>query len=174
MGDTMGQARSTLMVTAVLLALICAVSALAGFAGTDLFLAMAGRQAGVHPSNWYTTVWVHNPGSAAATARIFFLERGTANPSPPYVDVLVAPGDTEKLENIVETLFHVQAFGALRVECATEKLVVTSRVYSQAAGQGESDSVEQDFAGVPASTRAATCPPRGRSRRWSRRSASAR
>jgi hypothetical protein len=134
-----------------LLALLIASPVLAGFAGTDLFLPMAGRQAGVHPSNWYTTVWVHNPGAAAATARIWFLERGTANPSPPWVDVLVGPGATEKLENVVEAYFHAQAFGALRVTCATEKLVVTSRVYSQAAGEGESDSVGQDFAGVPAS-----------------------
>ena len=125
--------------------------ALAGFAGSDVFLPMAGRQAGVHPSNWYTTVWVHNPGGEAATARIYFLERGTANPSPPWVDVAVGPGGTEKLDNIVEAYFHEQAFGALRVTCATQRLVVTSRVYSKAVGEGEGDSVGQDFAGVPAS-----------------------
>jgi hypothetical protein len=130
---------------------LCASAVLAGFSGTDLFLPMAGRQAGVHPSNWYTTVWVHNPGAEAATARIYFLERGTANPAPPWVDVLVGPGATEKLENVVEAYFHEQAFGALRVTCATEKLVVTSRVYSQAAGEGESASVGQDFTGVPVS-----------------------
>jgi hypothetical protein len=134
-----------------MIATMVATSGQAGFSGTDLFLPMAGRQAGVHPSNWYTTVWVHNPGAAAATARIWFLERGTANPAPPWVDVLVGPGATEKLENVVEAYFHEQAFGALRVTCATEKLVVTSRVYSQASGEGESDSVGQDFAGVPAS-----------------------
>jgi hypothetical protein len=124
--------------------------ALAGFSGSDVFLPMAGRQAGVHPSNWYTTVWVHNPGTEVATARIYFLERNTANPTPPWIDVPIAPGDTEKLENIVEALFHLEAFGALRVTCATQKLVVTSRVYSKAVGAGEAESVGQDFAGVPA------------------------
>jgi hypothetical protein len=147
----MKQARSNLVLAGLLVTLVCAAPVMAGFAGTDLILPMAGRQAGVHPSNWYTTVWVHNPGAAAATARIYFLERGTANPTPPWVDVLVGPGDTEKLENIVESVFHVQAFGALRVTSASEKLIVTSRVYSQAVGEGESDSVGQDFAGVPAS-----------------------
>jgi hypothetical protein len=147
MGDASSQAKAALVLS---LAFISS-PVLAGFAGTDLFLPMAGRQAGVHPSNWYTTVWVHNPGAAAATARISFLERGTANPAPPWVDVLVGPGATEKLENVVEAYFHEQAFGALRITCATEKLVVTSRVYSQAAGEGESASVGQDFAGVPAS-----------------------
>ena len=39
----------------------------------------------------------------------------------------------------------------LRVTCATQKLVVTSRVYSKVAGADETDSLGQDFAGVPAS-----------------------
>jgi hypothetical protein len=123
----------------------------AGFAGTDLFLPNVGRQAGVFPSNWYTTVWIYNPGNQAATARVHLLTRNTANLSPPSVDVLVAPGDTEKIENAVESLFHVQVFGALRITCDTQKLVVTSRTYSKGAGAGEADSVGQDFAGVPAS-----------------------
>ena len=130
---------------------LAGAAAFAGFAGTDLFLPMAGRQAGVHPSNWYTTVWIHNPGAEAATARVFFLERTKANTAPPWVDVLVAPGDSEKLENIVETYFHLEAFGALRVTCETQRLVVTSRVFSQGVGADAADSVGQDFAGVPAS-----------------------
>jgi hypothetical protein len=130
--------------------LLVAGSALAGFSGTDLFLPMVGRQAGAFPSNWYTTVWIYNPGANAVTARISLLERNTANPSPPFVDVLIAPGDTELLENVVETLFHVEVFGALRVT-APERLVVTSRVYSKAVGGDDADSVGQDFAAVPAS-----------------------
>jgi hypothetical protein len=136
--------------TAAAAALVAATT-FAGFAGTDLFLPMAGRQAGVHPSNWYTTVWVHNPGAEAATARVYFLQRGTANPSPPWVDVMIEPGDTEKLENVVETYFRLETFGALRVTCDTQRLVVTSRVFSQAVGTDAADSVGQDFAGVPAS-----------------------
>jgi hypothetical protein len=130
--------------------LLVAGSALAGFSGTDLFLPMVGRQAGAFPSNWYTTVWIYNPGADAVTARISLLERNTANPSPPFVDVLIAPGDTELLDNVVETLFHVQVFGALRVT-APERLVVTSRVFSKAVGGDDTDSVGQDFAAVPAS-----------------------
>ena len=124
---------------------------LAGFAGTDVFLPMVGRQAGVGTSNWYTTVWIHNPGQNAATARISFLERGVSNLDPPWVDLLIPPGDTQMLENVVDSLFHEQAFGAIRVTCPTQKLVVSSRVYSQAVGSSEKDSVGQDFAGVPAS-----------------------
>ena len=136
---------------AAVVALLAAAPLLAGFAGTDVFLPMVGRQAGVGTSNWYTTVWIHNPGSEAATATVWLLERGTSNPAPPSVDILVAPGGTEKLEDVVDGYFHVQIFGAMRVTCPTQRLVVTSRVYSQAVGTAPKNSMGQDFAGVPAS-----------------------
>jgi hypothetical protein len=139
------------IVAAVVVAVLPLASALAGFSGSDIFLPMVGRQAGIFPSNWYTTVWIYNPGSTAVTARVYLLVRNTANISPPWVDVSVAAGDTEKIENAVESLFHQQVYGAMRVTCDTQKLVVTSRVYSKGAEAGEKDSVGQDFAGVPAS-----------------------
>jgi len=132
------------------MSLAAAAPLTAGFPGSDVFLPMVGRQAGVGTSSWYTTVWIHNPGGEAATATVWLLERGTSNPSPPSVDILVAPGGTEKLENVVGDYFHREVFGALRVTCPTQRLVVTSRVYTQAAGTAARDSMGQDFAGVPA------------------------
>jgi hypothetical protein len=140
---------STRIVVLVVAAMVTAGAALAGFPGTDVFLPMAGRQAGVHPSNWYTKVWIHNPGADAVTARLYLLPRGSANPAPAWVDVVVAGGATEAIDNVVEALFHVQVMGAMRVT-APSRLLVTSRVYSMAAGQGEKDTVGQDFAAVPA------------------------
>ena len=150
-GGDMRAAGATLSAGACVVMALAAATAFAGFSGSDVFLPMAGRLAGVFPSNWYTDVWIHNPGADYAVARIFLLERGTSNPSPPYADVVVGPGETQKLWNIVETLFHREMFGALRVTCDTQELVVTSRVYSQATSADEKDSVGQDFAGVPAS-----------------------
>jgi hypothetical protein len=129
---------------------LAAVPVLAGFAGTDVFVPMAASQSGMAGTNWFTTLWLYNPGANPATASIAFLERNTANPSPPAVDVLVAPGATEKVDNAVEALFHRRAFGALRVTCATQKLVVTSRVFTVPSGGGDDDSLGQDFAAVPA------------------------
>jgi hypothetical protein len=143
-------AAATARTFAAIACTLVAATALAGFSGSDVFLPMVGRQAGAGTSNWYTTVWIHNPGTEVATARIYFLERNAVNTSAPWVDVMIEPGDTEAIENIVDTLFHKATFGALRVTCPM-KLAVTSRVYSKAAGAGEKDSVGQDFAGVPAS-----------------------
>ena len=138
------------LAVAVAVTLLAGTPALAGVAGTDLFLPMVGRQAGVYPSNWYTTVWIHNPGAQDATARVHFLERNTANYSPPAIDVVVAAGATERIENVVESLFLLRGFGALRVTCDTERLVVTSRVFTRATDEGEAESLGQDFAAVPA------------------------
>ena len=115
---------ATILGLAACLAL-AATTALAGFAGTDVYLPSVGSAVSVAP--WYTTVWVYNPGPAPATARIQFLPRGTANPAPPWVDVVVPAGDTEKLENIGESPFHRQQYGALQMVCGTQRLVVTSR-----------------------------------------------
>ncbi len=131
--------------------IIGVVPSFAGFSGTDLFLPMVGRDAGVHPSDWYTDVWIHNPGSEVASVRVYFLERAKSNPAPPFVDLLVAPAETALVENIIEALFHRQAFGALRITCSSQKLSVTSRVYSKAPGAGMRSSVGQDFSAVPAS-----------------------
>jgi hypothetical protein len=131
--------------------LVTAHAALAAFPATDAFVPMAASQSGMSGTNWYTTLWIYNPGANPATAAVAFLERGTANPSPPAVEVLVPPGESVRIENVVESLFHVRSFGALRVTCPTQKLVVTSRVYSVPTGGGGADSVGQDFAAVPAS-----------------------
>jgi hypothetical protein len=131
--------------------LVTAHAALAGFPATDAFVPMAASQSGMSGTTWYTTLWIYNPGANPATAAVAFLERNTANPSPPVVDVPVPPGESVRIENVVESLFHLRAYGALRVTCPGQKLVVTSRVYTVPAGGSGADSVGQDFAAVPAS-----------------------
>ena len=90
-------------------------------------------------------------GGQAWPSRRGHTERNTVNLSPPWVDVTIAAGETVKIANIVDTLFHLEAFGALRVTCTEAKLTVTSRVYSMGAGLSDAGSLGQDFAGVPAS-----------------------
>ncbi|MGV8038866.1 MAG: hypothetical protein AB2L07_01885 [Thermoanaerobaculaceae bacterium] len=124
-----------------------ATVARAGFSGTDLFLPSVGARPGVPPAVWYTTVWVHNPGSTSANVTFHLLER-QANLAPKtYTDTIPA-GDTRRYDNAVKTLFGVEVFGAIRVT-ANVRVLVGSRIYSQ-AGTLE-DSVGQFFAGVPAS-----------------------
>ncbi|HPC84379.1 MAG TPA: hypothetical protein P5234_13680, partial [Thermoanaerobaculaceae bacterium] len=121
--------------------------ALAGFAGTDVFLPSVGRKPGVAPSQWYTTVWVHNPNAQVANVTFQLLERDKVNSSPLTYNDTLQPGQTRRYVNAIWTMFAREAFGALRV-VSNRKVVVNSRVYSQSGD--EEDSVGQFFAGVPA------------------------
>ena len=149
--------------------MIVSASLFAGFTGTDVFLPSVGAQAGVPPSVWHTTVWVHNPNTAAANVTFYLLERDKANLGPlTYTDTIPA-GDTKMYEDAVLLMFSKQAFGALRVT-SNEKVIVSSRIYSQ-SGDVLEDSVGQFFAGVRRrSPSGRGSPPRssarGRPSRW--------
>lgn len=144
--------RTLLVVTAIVLG---THDAFAGFAGTDVFLASVGRRAGAAGSSWFTTVWVHNPGTTAANVQFFFLERDRENTAAiPYNDV-IQPGDTVRYDDAVAQMFGVEKFGALRVVSDT-RLVVNSRIYSQPEGSEPRDSQGQFFAAVPADFALAT------------------
>ncbi|MCU0304317.1 MAG: hypothetical protein MUC56_09710 [Thermoanaerobaculales bacterium] len=129
-------------------ALLIAGEAVAGFAGSDVFLPSVGRRPGVGSSQWYTTVWLFNPNAEAVDLTIAFLERDKVNTNPLAVNDVLDPGETRRYDNAVWTLFGREGFGALRV-VSSERVVVCSRIFSQ---EGEvEDSVGQFFSGVPAS-----------------------
>jgi hypothetical protein len=120
----------------------------AGFSGTDVFLPSVGRAQGI--ANWYTAVWVHNPGATPALAQFTFLERNVINTGASPVTYTVQPGDTVRFANAMTELFGRDGFGAIRVQ-SSAKLVVTSRIFSRGATETDRDSKGQDFGGVPAS-----------------------
>ena len=134
------------------LCLLVGAPAWAGFSGTDVFLPSVGAGAGSGTSVWYTTVWVHNPGSAPADVQFTFLLRDQANVGSPWVyNDRIQPGDTHRYPNAMETLFGLTSrmFGAIRVQ-ASERVIVNGRIYSKEQGKEERDSTGQFFAGVPA------------------------
>jgi hypothetical protein len=141
-----------LLVFTVLLA-VPVGPALAGFAGTDLFIPMAGRGAGAYPSNWFTTVYLYNPNPTAVTVDLTFLERNKDNvaTAPPRVTETLAAGETKVYDNIVEATFGKSAYGAVRITCAS-KVVASARVFSKESADAPlTQSFGQDFAATPAS-----------------------
>jgi hypothetical protein len=136
-----------------LAAVLLAVPVLGGFAGTDLFIPMAGRGAGAYPSNSFTTVYLYNPSATAVSVDLSFLERNKDNvaTSPPKVTDTLAAGETRVYEDIVETTFGKAAYGAVRIQCA-EKIVASARVFSKESEDAPlPQSFGQDFAATPAS-----------------------
>jgi len=150
--------------------LLSAASAGASFSGTELYLPMVGRNPGVFPSQWYTTIWIHNPGAAAVDATLALLERDRSNPAPLTSTVTLQPGETRVFANALHELFGKNAWGAVRVT-SSGKVVVNERFYSISGsasagealsvgfsagdaallGAAERGSVGQDFGGIPAS-----------------------
>jgi hypothetical protein len=136
-------------VGAVLAAGLClaASSGFAGFAGTDIYLPSVGSAVGVAP--WYTTVWVYNPGSSPANVTFYLLKR-QPNPSPASFTDTIPPGDVKRYDDAVQLMFHESTFGALRI-VSNQKVLVSSRIYSRQASEGDRDSKGQFFGGIPAS-----------------------
>jgi hypothetical protein len=73
----------------LLVGLAWAAPVLASFAADDLFLPSVGRGAGAQGSQWYTTMWVHKPGSPPVNVEYSLLLRDQPNPSLPRM-----PGPT--------------------------------------------------------------------------------
>jgi hypothetical protein len=137
----------------LVLAAAAAAPLLAGFAGTDLFIPMAGRGVGAYPSNWFTTVYLYNPNPTAVSVDLTFLERNKDNVAivPPKVTDTLAPGETRVYDNIVEATFGRTAYGAVRIQCAA-KVVASARVFSKESADAPlTQSFGQDFAATPAS-----------------------
>jgi hypothetical protein len=127
-----------------------APSVFAGFAGTELILPAVGRVEGVGGSQFYTSVWVTNPGPVAAHFEVAFLLAGQTNLQPARVTESIAPGASRTYENIAETLFGIKGvLGAARIRSSSE-LIVSSRIYNQFDGQTEASSTGLYLAAVPA------------------------
>ncbi len=128
-----------------------APAALASFAGTDVVLPSVGRGSGQGGSQWYTTLWVHNPGDTAVDVQLSLYLRDQVNPAPDGVfNDSIPPGDTRRYTDAVSTLFGVTGFGALRVTAA-QPVVVNGRIYSVNTDGAEAESVGQFFAAIPVS-----------------------
>ncbi|MBI4917958.1 MAG: hypothetical protein HY825_19125 [Acidobacteria bacterium] len=132
---------------AAVAALLVAAPALAGFSGVDVYLPSVGRKPGVPPTQWYTAMWVFNPQGAPAHVRYQFLERDKSNTAPLEATETIGAYATRAYEDAITDLFHVQAFGAVRV-ISDQHIVVQSRIYSQTGAVR--DSVGQLFNGIPA------------------------
>jgi hypothetical protein len=129
---------------------VLAAPALAGFAGTDVFLPSVGRGPGNAGSFWYTTAWVYNPNADPVQLQVFLLERGDTNASPKVYTDTIPAGDTKRYTDAVYTLFGVEKNGALRF-VSSARVIVNGRIYSQPSGGQEKDTVGQFFAAIPAS-----------------------
>jgi len=129
---------------ALLLLLVC-LPAVALFTGTDLILPAVGRASGAGGSEFFTSVWVTNPGESSADITIQLLGSGASGVGL-FTDH-IAPGATKVYENFAQSLFglHDLMSGA-RVR-STSKVLVSARVYNRTANDADTQGFV--LSGVP-------------------------
>ncbi|HHQ48931.1 MAG TPA: hypothetical protein ENK19_08635 [Acidobacteria bacterium] len=133
------------------LAVVVPVLAWGGFAGTEVYLPSVGLGPGYQGSHWHTSLWIENPGTVDANVTFEFLARGTSNPAPPVAHLVVPPGETIRIVDVLADLFAMsKGYGALRIT-ADHEVLVAARAFSQPQGAGDDLSTGQFFGAVPAS-----------------------
>jgi len=137
------------ILTLILIGTVATTGAvIGGVPGTDIYVPSLARTHGAHGSQWYATVWIHNPGTLATEVTVSFLERDQSNVSPIRQTLWVEGGETSKLGDVFLDLFGIEdGMGALRFQ-STRKIVVSARAYNLTTA-GLSDSQGQFLAGMP-------------------------
>jgi hypothetical protein len=129
-------------------------AALAAFPGTDVVLPVVARIQGLGnpPSQFYSTLWLTNLSSTnTASLQLQFYQRDSASNPTASATLALAPRQTEKFDNCVETLFGISAVaGSLRV-LSTEDVLVSTRTYNLPPGGADRDTTGQFFGAIPAS-----------------------
>ena len=127
-------------------------SASAGLPGTDVFIPASARAPGQLSAQFYSTLWITNlTSSAPANVQLRFFQRDTSNTAPISVSATIAPGETKKYENVVETLFGLHdASGAIRI-LSDQQILASSRTYNLPPGANLRDANGLFFTGIPQS-----------------------
>lgn len=124
-------------------------TARSGFPDSDLVIPAVSRAPGNFLSQWYSQIWITNPGSQQVTFQASFYQRDQANPTPHTFSDTVNPAETKRYDNVVETLFGLSGVsGAVRVT-ASGPILVSSRTYNLPSSGNAWDSQGQFFTGIP-------------------------
>ena len=99
-------------------------------AGDAQYVVAAAHVAGVAGTNWRTDLELHCWGNEDAIVSVELLEHGADNSNPVSATVTVDAGDSERLEDVVASLFGVEGGVALRVTPTAGRVLVTSRTYN--------------------------------------------
>ncbi len=135
---------TALLITGLLLA---AAPVMALNPATELYVPAVARAAGVAGSQWFTDLYVFNPGTSSATVDIYFLPRSSDNTSVTPQRFTLAPGETLTLPDVLHGTFGEEsAAGAFRI-VSSAPVIANCRVYNQA----ETDTFGQGLEGIPAS-----------------------
>jgi len=135
------------LMTFTILAMVLAVAlpSAALNPSTELYVPAAARVAGANGSQWFTDLYVFNPGTSSVNVDIYFLPRDTDNSSVTPQGFTLGANETLTLPDVILGTFgQASAAGAFRI-VATGQVIANCRVYNKAG----SDTFGQGLEGVP-------------------------
>lgn len=126
--------KPTVATSCAILGLVVALlapPAAASFPDGELYIPAIGRGPGAAESQWYTTVWIYNPGDDVRDVTVSLLLRAESNAAPDQQQISVAAGATLLFPDVVAELFGLDSTaGALRLT-SDGPIVAGARVYNQ-------------------------------------------
>ena len=96
------------------------------------YLLAVAHTDGINGTRWRTDVSLHNPGPTEARVTIAALLQGHDNERPRLIGRVVAAGRSERVVDVLGSLFGVSGVGALRLEVTSGELRALSRTYTLA------------------------------------------
>jgi hypothetical protein len=100
--------------------------AVSGSAQT-LYVPAAANAGGANQTTWRTDLQVKATDDGGATVTVELLETGTANTDPAVVERTLAPGESLRLGNLLDSAFGFTGTAALRVAATDGRILVSSR-----------------------------------------------
>jgi hypothetical protein len=116
------------------------------------YLLAVAHTDGLNGTRWRTDVSLHNPGGTEARVTVAALLQGHDNEQPRRVERIIPAGRSERLVDVLGSLFGVSGVGALRLEVDSGEVQAVSRTYtlSGAGSCGQSMPALSAAAAVPA------------------------
>ena len=97
------------------------------------YLLAVAHTDGLNGTRWRTDVSLHNPGPSEAHLTVAALLQGHDNERPRRVERIIEAGRSERLVDVLGSLFGVSGVGALRLEVTAGEVRALSRTYTLAA-----------------------------------------
>jgi len=101
--------------------------------GGVIVVPAAAHVHGLGGTNWKSDLEVYNPGAATVSFSVALLVRDQANTAPASATFEVKAGESLRLTDVLDSVFHFSGAAALRITPSSGSLVVTSRTYNDAA-----------------------------------------
>lgn len=96
------------------------------------YLLAVAHTDGLNGTRWRTDVSLHNPGPTEARVAVAALLQDHDNEQPRRVERVIPAGRSERLVDVLGTLFGVSGVGALRLEVGSGEIQAVSRTYTLA------------------------------------------